>query len=95
MVAYAIFIRDRLRDPEVIKGYYEKLPRSFEGRDFIRLANQPGPQVLEGAAIESVVVLEFPTVEAARDWYDSDTYREARAFRHLAADYRVFIVEGA
>jgi uncharacterized protein (DUF1330 family) len=94
MVAYAIFIRDRLRDPETIKSYYEKLPRSFEGRDFVRRASQAGPQVLEGAAIESVVVLEFPTLKAARDWYDSDAYREARAFRHLAADYRAFIVEG-
>ena len=94
MVAYAIFIRDRLRDPEIIKSYYEKLPRSFEGRDFVRRASQTAPQVLEGAAIESVVVLEFPTTEAARDWYDSDAYRDARAFRHLSADYRAFIVEG-
>lgn len=94
MAAYAIFIRDRLRDPETIKKYYEALPRSFEGRDFVRRASQPTPQVLEGAAIESVVVLEFPTIEAAQDWYNSDAYQEAREFRNLAADYRAFIVQG-
>jgi uncharacterized protein (DUF1330 family) len=94
MVAYAIFIRDRLRDPETITQYYEKLPLSFEGRDFVRRVSDREPQVLEGAPMDSVVVLEFATAASARAWYDSEAYREARAFRHLAADYRVVIVEG-
>jgi uncharacterized protein (DUF1330 family) len=50
--------------------------------------------VLEGATMESVVILEFPSIEAARAWYDSPAYREARRARHLAADYRAFVVEG-
>ncbi|WP_158624694.1 DUF1330 domain-containing protein [Caulobacter sp. 602-1] len=94
MTAYAIFIRERLRDPETIKKYYEKLPHSFDGRDVVRRANQATPLVLEGPAIESVVVLEFPTIEAAQDWYHSDAYSEARRYRNLSADYRAFIVEG-
>ena len=36
MTAYAIFLPDRLREPETIKGYYELLPSTFEGRTFER-----------------------------------------------------------
>jgi uncharacterized protein (DUF1330 family) len=41
-----------------------------------------------------VVIMEFPSMEAARAWYDGPAYREVRRVRHLAADYRAFIVEG-
>ena len=54
-----------------------------------------GPhQVLEGAAAEGVVILSFPDMDAARAWYDSPAYAEARAHRYRAADYRVLMVEG-
>jgi uncharacterized protein (DUF1330 family) len=49
--------------------------------------------VLEGPAIEGAVILEFPTIEAARNYYHTRAYQEAVRHRYLAADYRVFIVE--
>lgn len=94
MVAYALFIRDRMRDPETMKTYYEKLPASLEGHPVVRRVNHGALEALEGSAPESVVMLEFPDIAAARAWYDSLAYREARPFRHLSADYRSFIVEG-
>ncbi len=94
MPAYAIFLREHLRDPETMAGYYDRLPQTFEGHSVVRRASHGALERLEGAAAESVVVLEFPSVAAARAWYDSAAYREARRFRHLAADYRAFIVEG-
>jgi uncharacterized protein (DUF1330 family) len=51
-------------------------------------------EVLEGPAIEGAVILEFPTIEAARTYYHSPAYQEAVKHRFLAADYRAFIVEG-
>ena len=48
----------------------------------------------QGAAMDSVVITEFPSIEAARAWYDSAAYREVRRLRHLSADYRAFLVEG-
>ena len=50
---------------------------------------------MEGAWSGSVVLLEFPDMAAARDWYDSPAYREARELRWQAADFRVLLVEGA
>jgi uncharacterized protein (DUF1330 family) len=40
------------------------------------------------------VVLEFPTMAAARAWYNGPPYREARELRFKCADYRVFLVQG-
>ena len=51
-------------------------------------------EALEGPELEGVVILEFPTVEEAREWYDSPAYRQAREHRFRGADYRAFIVDG-
>ncbi len=59
-----------------------------------RLAAYGTCETLEGAPIEGAVILSFPTMEAARDWYNSPEYTEARKHRHLGADYRAFITEG-
>jgi uncharacterized protein (DUF1330 family) len=94
MVAYAVFIRDRLRDPETMQEYLDEVGATFAGHQATRLAAHGAFEMLEGAAMESVVITEFPSIEAARAWYDSAAYREVRRLRHLAADYRAFIVEG-
>ncbi|MEW9856314.1 DUF1330 domain-containing protein [Novosphingobium sp. M1R2S20] len=49
---------------------------------------------LEGSNPDGIVMLQFPTVEDARAWYDSPAYQEALAYRKEAADWRVVIVEG-
>jgi uncharacterized protein (DUF1330 family) len=94
MVAYAVFIRDRVRDPDTMQTYLDEVGATFEGHQATRRAGHGPFQMLEGAAMESVVITEFPSIEAARAWYDSAAYREVRRLRHLAADYRAFIVEG-
>lgn len=41
------------------------------------------------------VILEFPSMSKAREWYDSSAYMEAKALRQAASTGRLFIVEGA
>ena len=54
-----------------------------------------GPQqTLEGEAPEGVVIVEFPTTEAARAWYDSPAYQAAREHRLKGAEYRFFMIAG-
>ncbi len=48
----------------------------------------------EGDEPARIVVLEFPTMEAATRWYRSDVYAEARAVRETAATVRMFAVDG-
>ena len=53
------------------------------------------PEVLEGEWHGSqTVVLEFDSVEAAREWYYSDAYQQAVKLRQAAADCNGVIVSG-
>ncbi len=42
-----------------------------------------------------IVVIEFPSMDAARKWYDSPDYREALEVRLANSTGSVIIVEGA
>jgi uncharacterized protein (DUF1330 family) len=76
---------------------YKRLSTSavdrYQGRWLVR-----GGEVsrLEGEGQpHRVVVLEFDDVDAARRWYDSPEYTEAKAVRQRAARSTLLLVEGA
>lgn len=94
MAAYAIFIRDSTRDQAELDTYSQMAPATLAGHPLKVLAAYGRQEVLEGPAVEGVVVVEFPTIEAAKAWYDSPAYQEARKHRFKGADYRAVIVEG-
>ena len=51
--------------------------------------------ILEGQGpVQGVTVYEFPSKDAARSWYDSAAYREARQHRIKGAKYLVILTEG-
>ena len=41
-----------------------------------------------------IVILEFESVEKAKQWLDSDEYRGAKALRHKYATTNMIVVEG-
>lgn len=43
---------------------------------------------------QRIVILEFPTVEQAKEWWESDDYAPVKAMRHRAGTSRMLIVEG-
>jgi uncharacterized protein (DUF1330 family) len=52
-------------------------------------------EVLEGDAPEGrTVVVEFPTMEVALDWYRGDAYAGARKLREGAARARLYLIDG-
>lgn len=62
-----------------------------------------GKYVVRGGRVEALegewqpgrlVVLEFPSSERAREWWDSEAYREARRLRHTCARTQMVLVEG-
>ena len=69
-------------------------PASLTGRTFAARAFYGQHEVLEGPEVEGVVILEFPTFEEARDWYNSPLYSEAREHRFKGSKYRAVIVQG-
>jgi uncharacterized protein (DUF1330 family) len=94
MTAYVVFTREKLRDHDEYQRYRDKARPAAAGHPMKPLALYGAHEVLEGPAIEGAVILEFPTVAAARAYYRSPAYQDAVRHRFLGADYRVFIVEG-
>jgi uncharacterized protein (DUF1330 family) len=94
MAAYVVFTREKMRNPEEYERYREKARPAAKGHPLKALALYGKYEMLEGPAIEGAVVLEFPSVEAAKTYYNSPAYQDAVKHRFLGADYRVFIVEG-
>jgi uncharacterized protein (DUF1330 family) len=94
MAAYMVFTRERTRDAAEMATYMEQAGDTLAGHPVRVLAAYGRQEVLEGPEAEGVVILEFPSFEAARAWYDSPAYRKVRQHRFLGADYRGVIVEG-
>jgi uncharacterized protein (DUF1330 family) len=42
---------------------------------------------------EGITVLEFPSVERVKEWYDSPEYAEFKALRHRSANSTLVLVE--
>jgi uncharacterized protein (DUF1330 family) len=94
MAAYVIMVRDKLTDAEAF-ATYGRMAREARGDPPPKPLAFYGPhETLEGLEAEGVVVLEFPTVEAAKAWYESPAYQAAKAYRLKGAEYRVILVQG-
>lgn len=53
------------------------------------------PEEIEGSWHgQRTVILEFESVEAARNWYTSSEYQECAGLRHAGADNKAAIVAG-
>lgn len=99
MPAYIIVYRESpVRDPAKIEEYSRRNRENagaFQEQFGIRpLVVYGASEALEGHNPDGIVMLQFPTVEDARAWYNSPAYQESLAFRTEAADWRVVIVEG-
>jgi uncharacterized protein (DUF1330 family) len=94
MPAYAVFIRESTQNQSELDAYTPKAGASMAGHAMTVLAAYGRQEVLEGPPVEGIVIVEFPSIEDAKAWYDSPAYREAREHRFRGARYRAIIVEG-
>jgi uncharacterized protein (DUF1330 family) len=95
MSAYIVFTRESTRDASELRAYSQQVGATLGGHPVTVLAAYGRHEVLEGPPVEGVVVLEFPTFDEAKAWYESPAYRQVRQHRFRGADYRAVIVEGA
>jgi uncharacterized protein (DUF1330 family) len=94
MTAYLIAELE-VTDPAAFEQYRQQVPAT--------IAKYGGRYVVRGGAVQPlegnwspsrVVVLEFPSMEQARRWYDCEEYRGPKAIRFRAARTRAIFVEG-
>ncbi len=93
--AYVIVDMD-VTDPDRFAADYVPLSGpSVEVAGGRYLARGGETVVLEGdRQPHRTVLIEFESVEAAKAWYDSPGYREARAAREASATASFIVVEG-
>ncbi len=94
MKAYVIANID-VQDPTRYADYVKLTPGTlapFGGRFIARGGRS---ERLEGATpAHRLVVIEFPSYEQAKAWYDSDGYRVAMVIRQSASKGGLLLVEG-
>jgi uncharacterized protein (DUF1330 family) len=82
-------------DPATMEEYRKLVPAT--------LAPYGGRFIVRGGAHQTVegdwkpnrlVILEFPTLEQAKRWYDSEQYREPKAMRLRAGRTNLVLVDG-
>jgi len=89
MVTYIVFTRESTRDASELETYSQNVGPTLAGHPVTVLAAYGRQKVLEGSEVEGVVILEFPSFDEAKAWYDSPAYREVREHRFRGAHYRV------
>jgi uncharacterized protein (DUF1330 family) len=94
MSAYFIVDVD-VTDPAGFDEYRQLVPATIQqygGRYIVRGGIA---ETLEGDwQPKRVVVLEFPSLEQARRWYNSEAYRGPKALRFKTATSKMILVEG-
>jgi uncharacterized protein (DUF1330 family) len=94
MTAYVIAEVD-VTNAEGYQAYAAVVPATiakYGGRFLVRGG---AAEVLEGEWPQRRhVVLEFPSVEAARAWWDSTEYEKPKAMRRAASNGRLILLEG-
>lgn len=95
MAAYVI-VDVKINDPELYESYKKLTPATLAAYDGKFVVRGGKTEILEGDWQPGrFVMLEFPSVERAKEWWNSDIYTEAKAIRHKAAETQMILVEGA
>lgn len=92
--AYWIAAYDAINDPDKLKAYAEDAGPALVEHGGKILARGGRSVSFEGAEKLRVVVVEFPSLEAAEACYNSDAYRAAKAKLEDGGVRDLFAVEG-
>jgi uncharacterized protein (DUF1330 family) len=94
VAAYVIYQAEVL-DPERYEEYKTKAAASILASGGRYLVRGGEVEVLEGdAPAGRTVVLTFPTMQSALDWYRGEEYAATRTIREGAARARMYVVNG-
>ncbi len=94
MAAYVI-AEIEITDPAAYKAYTDAVPAT--------IARYGGRFIVRGGEAESLegdwparrrVVIEFPSMDAARAWWDSPEYEKPKAMRKAASNGRILLLQG-
>jgi uncharacterized protein (DUF1330 family) len=94
MPAYVV-VEIEVLDAERYEEYKRLVPPTLAAYGGRFLARGGRAETLEGGwAPKRIVILEFPSVERAEEWWGSSEYAEAKALRQATARTQMIVVEG-
>jgi uncharacterized protein (DUF1330 family) len=94
LAAYVIY-QGEITDPERYEEYQARAAANITASGSRYLVRGGDVEVLEGdPPAGRTVVLEFPTMQAAVEWYRSEDYTAIRKLREGAARARLYVVDG-
>ena len=95
MPAYVIADID-VHDPDTYMEYVAQVQATLDPFGGTFVVRGGDPQTLEGAwQPERIVVIEFPTAEQARGWYESPYYVEIMPIRDRSSTGSLILVQGS
>jgi uncharacterized protein (DUF1330 family) len=90
-----IVVETDIRDADQYELYKQASPAAVAAGEGRFIARGGELAVLEGDwQPKRLVLLEFPDLEAAKRFYESPEYQEAKRLREGAADFNMVAVEG-
>ena len=93
MTAYVV-VDITVTDPEEYKTYIQRAPTAVETFGGKYLARGGKVEVLEGDwQPNRLVILEFESIERAKQWLNSPEYHPARQIRHKTAQTNMIVIE--
>lgn len=96
MSAYLIVNIEKIKDPDKLKEYGEKVADYTARFGGNLIGASPEPTVLEGQ-LNSIrtLIIEFPDLTSLNGWYESDEYQPLKEIRLAAIEATLSVVEGA
>ncbi|QRK11072.1 DUF1330 domain-containing protein [Archangium violaceum] len=94
MPAY-VLVDITVKDAETYERYKQLAPPTIAAYGGRYLVRGGATETLEGTWTPTrIALLEFPTVERAREWWNSPEYAPAKAMRQASTHTDMLLVEG-
>jgi len=94
MSAYVV-VEIEVLDPERYETYKQLAPPSIAQYGGRYVARGGQVETLEGTwSPKRLVILEFPSVDQAKAWWNSAEYAQAKALRQAVSRTQMIVVEG-
>lgn len=94
MTSYAVGILNHLRMGPAIVEYLERIDATLAPYGGRFVVHGGDTEVLEGARPGSLILIEFPDRNLARQWYESPAYQEILPLRTENSESTVVLVDG-
>ncbi len=91
-MVYLIVTIKVVKDGEAFQQYADQVKVLIAKHKGRYLVAERAPEIREGEfPYARIVVVEFPSIEAARDWYDSPEYQAIIPLRRQAFDANIIV----